>query len=231
MPAELNWTSRPTGASSVVLVLPGGQVKNTRAARWHDPSALRMVPVALAARAAGRGAFAVARLQYAVRGWNAAAASPLVDARAAMDEIEERYPGLPVMVVGHSMGGRVALALAADRRVRGVLALAPWIERSDRITPSAGVRLLLVHGLKDPITSAALSRSTVARLQAQGAHASFVGLRREGHAMLLRAAVWDQVTTGFLRASIEATSAAPLVLDGPPGVGARAWQEQIVETV
>ena len=229
MPAELSWTSRPTGAISVVLVLSGGQVANTRTARWYDPSALRMVPVARAARAAGRGAFAVARLRYAVRGWNGDAASPLVDARAAMDEIEERYPGLPVMVVGHSMGGRVALALAADPRVRGVLALAPWIEPGDTLSPYAGVRLLLVHGLKDPITSPDLSRATVVRLQAEGVHASFIGLRRELHTMLFRAPTWDQVTTGYLRASLEPTAAAPLELDGAIGAGARAWAEPVIE--
>ena len=37
------------------------------------------------------------------------------------------YPGVPIALVGHSMGGRVALHLAGEADVVVVAALAPWI--------------------------------------------------------------------------------------------------------
>ena len=116
----------------MVLVLHGGQDASRRPARWHNLAVLRMVPVARAVAKAGQGTFAVAMLRYAVRGWNGAAASPVPDARAALDQISEAYPGVPIALVGHSMGGRVALALADDPRVVEVVGLAPVGRRRRR---------------------------------------------------------------------------------------------------
>ncbi len=68
--------------------------------------------------------------------------------------------------------------------------------------PHAELRLLVIHGLDDRITSPAASRQLVERLQARGRHASFVALRDEKHAMLHRWRDWDRLTAGFLRTAL-----------------------------
>lgn len=233
MPADLRWTARPATARAVVLVLHGGQATSLRAARWSNLAVLRMLPIARSVASAGAGSVAVARLRYAVRGWNGVAASPLRDARAALDDIGARYPGVPLGLVGHSMGGRVALALVDDPRVQGVVGLAPWVERGDDLQPHPGLRLLVLHGLADRMTSASASRQLVEALQARGASASFVGLRAEQHAMLARHRAWDQLTAGYLRAALP----WPSRRDGAPELGrlgqlgARAACERLVTVI
>ena len=63
------------------------------------------------------------------------------DARAALFEMERRFPGLPLVLGGFSFGSSVALRVAArDPRVRAVLALGyPLAREADRrrSTPSA----------------------------------------------------------------------------------------------
>ena len=72
----------------------------------------------------------VARVRYLVRGWNAAEAvagrrRPL---GGGSRNSRDRFAGLPVALVGHSMGGRVAFAVADAPAGRAVVALAPSIE-------------------------------------------------------------------------------------------------------
>src|SRR3569833_1926732 len=71
---------------------------------------LRMVPFARARHRAGRKDGGEVRLLRNRRyGWNAPAMDPLDDARGALERIRADHPGLPVVLVGHSMGARVAL--------------------------------------------------------------------------------------------------------------------------
>ena len=230
MAADLKWTSRPDAPTAVVLVLHGGQDASRRPARWHNLAVLRMVPVARAVAKAGRGTFAVAMLRYAVRGWNGAAASPVSDARAALDQISQAYPGVPIALVGHSMGGRVALALADDPRVVEVVGLAPWVVGSDGIKVHENQKLLLIHGVGDRMTSAEASRRVVETLQERGLTASFVGLRSADHAMLRRAGTWDHLVGGYLAGTLTTQSdlsEAP-ELDQ---LGAQAGEESIVTVI
>jgi alpha-beta hydrolase superfamily lysophospholipase len=186
-----------------------------------------MVPIARAIARAGQGSFAVAMLRYAVRGWNGTDASPVPDARAALDEIADAYPGLPIALVGHSMGGRVALALADDPRVTEVVGLAPWVVGDDGLRAHDHQKLLLIHGVQDRMTSARASRRVVETLQRRGLTASFVGLEDADHAMLRRAGTWDHLVGGYLAATLEPDrdlSDAP-ELDQ---LGAHAGEENIV---
>lgn len=184
-------------------MLHGGQDSSRRPARWHDLAVLRMVPVARAVARAGHGTFAVAMLRYAVRGWNGSAASPVPDARKALDEIADAYPGVPIALVGHSMGGRVALALADDPRVVEVIGLAPWVVGDVGLEAHEDQKLLLIHGVGDRMTSAQASRRVVETLQERGLTASFVGLKAADHAMLRRAGTWDHLVGGYLTATLE----------------------------
>ena len=196
--ADLRWDSRPESPDAVVLVLHGGQEHSSRPAGWWQLPVLRMLPIARSIVRAGDGRLAVLRIRYAVRGWNDDAASPLRDTKKALDTIAARYAAVPIVLVGHSMGGRVALALTGDEQVSAVVGLAPWIERTDTCSPHDGVRLLLLHGLADRITSPAASRHLVERLQQEGRQASFVGITGEKHAMLRRRRSWDRLTAGFV---------------------------------
>ncbi len=204
---NLRWTHRPDAPTAVVLLLHGGQADSVHPVKWSDLAVLRMLPFARAARLAGRGQFAVAMIRYTVRGWNGSKASPVVDTRAALDAISVAYPGLPIVLVGHSMGGRVALAVADDARVSDVIGLAPWVALSE-MRGHAGLRTFFVHGIPDRVTSARASREAVESLRAQDKTASFVGLEGENHAMLRRAGTWDQLLRGYLRAAVGATESS-----------------------
>ncbi len=228
--AELRWDRTPAEPDAVVLVLHGGQEDSARAARWSNLAVLRMWPIGRSIARAGRGRFAVVRLRYAVRGWNGTVASPLADARQALDDIAQRYPGVPVALVGHSMGGRVALRLSDDPRVSDIVGLAPWVERQDGARPHPLLRLLVVHGLDDRITSPTASRASVVSVQGHGGLASFVGLKGEKHAMLRRWRAWDQLTMGFLTTALSAPGAVR-----PGGslreLGRRAATQPVITTV
>lgn len=227
--ADLRWDSTPADPAAVVVVLHGGQERSTRAAGWWQPPVLRMFPIARNLVRAGGGRLAVLRIRYALRGWNDDLASPLRDTQAALDLIAARYPGVPLVLAGHSMGGRVALHLMSDERVSAVVGLAPWIERGDAYRPHDGLRLLLVHGRSDRITSPTASRALVERLQVQGRQASFVGLADEKHAMLRRYRTWEQLTSGFV-ATVTGVSDGGRH-NGPAALGARAASEALVSNV
>lgn len=198
--------TRPDSPSAVVLVLHGGTDRSHLPTSWVNLAVVRMVPIAWAVARAGRGSFAVARLKFTVRGWNGEEQSPVADTRWALDEVADAYPGVPIAVVGHSMGGRAALAVASDPRVLDVVGLAPWVVGGEGVRAHDGQKTLLIHGLSDRMTSAAASRQVVEALQARGLVASFVGLRSGDHAMLRRATTWDGLVGGYLRASFATAS-------------------------
>jgi pimeloyl-ACP methyl ester carboxylesterase len=107
-------------AEAVVLLLHGGRIDGLTPVKAYDPGVLRMVPFGRSVARASGGRIALARLRYRVRGWNGDLESPLADARWALDRIAERFSHLPVGLVGHSMGGRVALRVADYGGVNGV---------------------------------------------------------------------------------------------------------------
>ncbi len=82
---------------------------------------LRMVPFAWALRNAGaRRGVAVWRVRYRVRGWNGPAPSPVTDVENVLERVRLAYGiDVPVVLVGHSMGGRTALRVAGHPNVRG----------------------------------------------------------------------------------------------------------------
>ena len=148
---ELTWHTEVEDPRAVVLVLHGGRSRSRQPTRPWQPAVWWMRPFAEAVSDAGDGKVAVARLRYAVRGWNGAQASPLPDARAALDQLAARHPGVPIGLLGHSMGGRVAFHLAGDERVRAIAALAPWVERSVEAPTEPGIRVLAMHGCPGPM--------------------------------------------------------------------------------
>jgi predicted alpha/beta-hydrolase family hydrolase len=201
--ATLTWDARPVGATVVALVMHGGAVNGHEPNRAWSHNVARLVPFA---RALARvpGPIAVARLRFRVRGWNDDA-MPVEDARWALAQVRASFPGVPVALVGHSMGGRVAMFVGGDPDVRLVIGLAPWVEPGDP-HPGRGTRTVLIHGDRDIICSLARTRAAVEQMQAEGLDASLVRVARADHAMLVRARLWTALATGL----VEVTFAAEL---------------------
>jgi alpha-beta hydrolase superfamily lysophospholipase len=181
------------------LVLHGGRERSTDRVRPSQFAVLRMLPFAAALRRSGSAqGLAVARLRYAVRGWNGDLRSPLDDARWALADLAVRYPGAPVALVGHSMGGRVALHVAGTPGVRAVVALAPWIEAGDPVEQLAGRRVLIAHGEHDRLTNPTRSADFARQAAAVADSVSYVRVRGERHAMVRRARLWHGLAAGFV---------------------------------
>lgn len=190
-------------ARAVVLVLHGGRSRSTAPVRANQLAVLRMLPFVRALRRAGAGhGLTVARMRYLVRGWNGPAQSPVPDVRWALDRLARRFPGVPLALVGHSMGGRAALYCAGHEGVRSVVGLAPWVEQGDPVEPLTGRRLLVAHGEQDRMTSAPASADLTRRAAAVAASAGYVAVAGERHAMLRRASLWHELATGFVLATM-----------------------------
>jgi alpha-beta hydrolase superfamily lysophospholipase len=188
-----------TPPRSVALVLHGGQARSNRPTRASNAANLRMIPFARALHRTGDGTgLVVARLRYLVRGWNGSKASPVPDTRWALARLGERYPDLPVALLGHSMGGRVALTVADAPGVLAVVALAPWVEPGDAATALTGRRLLVAHGTRDRVTDPRASAAFAARAREAGAQVSYLEVRGDGHAMLRRAGLWHALVAQFV---------------------------------
>ena len=188
----------PPHPDGVVLVLHGGADTSRVPVTWWRLPVLRMLPFASAVRSATSDRVAVLRLKYRVRGWNGTREDPLMDACWALDRIRRVLPDTPVVLVGHSMGGRVALTLATESGVRGVAALAPWVAGSLR-TPRQDTEVLLMHGADDRITDPRRTAVLARRWSEDGASVRHVRVRDEKHAMLHQAPFWHRTVAEFVR--------------------------------
>jgi pimeloyl-ACP methyl ester carboxylesterase len=186
-----------------VLLLPGGQPSGDVSMTVLDPAYLRMLPFEWQLRRLGWGRIAVATLRYASRAWDGEG-PPLRDARQALAQLRLRFPGLPIVLLGHSMGGRVALRAAGESGVSSVLALAPWLpeDPSEPVEQLAGRRVLLLHGEADTVTDPDASARYVARARAAGRDARLHRLDGLEHTMLWRPDVWHRLVAAFIRSTL-----------------------------
>jgi len=186
---------------AVALLLHGGAEAGVEpVSRWGGRP-LRMLPVGWAIRRRDRR-IAIARLRYRRRGWNGDAADPVADVRWALAELARRRPGLPVVLVGHSMGGRAAIAAAGDPQVVGLVALAPWIPRDDPVAQLAGRTVVVVHGTDDHRTSPENSARFVAGIAGVAREARWVPIPGGDHAMLRSARRWHRTTADAVAAML-----------------------------
>jgi predicted esterase len=185
---------------AIVLVLNGGSATSRRPAHRWNLAYLRMVPFAWIVHR-DRRAYGVAvwQLRYRVRGWNRDARDPVADAEWALAVAAREHPGVPVILVGHSMGGRTALYASANDAVTGVIALAPWIEPGDPYAHLAGRALVVAHGDQDRITDPAASRRYAGQADGAGARVAHFVVVGEAHAMTRRAGTWHRLVRDAVR--------------------------------
>ncbi|MFE4836541.1 alpha/beta hydrolase [Arthrobacter sp. NPDC056691] len=207
----------PSGPTrGVALVLHGGKSHSFQPVQARHLSPARMVPFARHLHAAGRKhGLAVWILRNSVRGWNGEDMTPLKDARWALARIRAEHPGVPIYLLGHSMGGLTAICAADEPNVDAVVALAPWLDDATPASAVTGRKVLIVHGDEDRWTSPSASLRFARRAAAEAAELRYVSLRGAGHFMLRRVGLWHRLATGFLmKAFTERT--------GFPGAGSPA---------
>jgi pimeloyl-ACP methyl ester carboxylesterase len=193
----------------VALVLHGGRANSFEPVRGRHLSPSRMIPFArLLHRGGGASGLAVWSLRNRVRGWNGPEMSALQDARWALGLIRGQHPGVPVYLVGHSLGGLVAVCAAEDPQVRAVAALAPWLSSDTPATPLAGKHLLILHGDLDRWTSPRQSLRFAERALPLAASVRFVRVRNAGHFMFRKVGLWHGMTASFVLSRFAADTGA-----------------------
>lgn len=179
---------------AVALILPGGSGDEQGPGDRYRPSVLRMLPFGWSLQRAGhRRGLAVALLRYRVAGWKSGGPGAEEDTRWALAQLQHRFGPVPVVLVGHSMGGRTALATADGSTVVGVVALAPWIGTDLRSRALAGRQVVIAHGDQDRITDPRASLAYADRARAAGLDVEFVPVEGDGHAMLKAFGTWQRL--------------------------------------
>ena len=202
MRARLIDVASPRHPRGLVVVLHGG------GSRQGDPavsptqlSVLRMLPVASTIARAGRRRLAVARLLNSARGWDTTH-TPVDDAAWAVQQLAERHPGVPVALVGHSLGGRAALMAGSLPDVTTVVALNPWVQPTDD-ADLTGRRVLIVHGTEDRIASPARARALADRLARRpGVDVTWQEVPGGKHAMLAHRRAFERAAADFVVANL-----------------------------
>lgn len=190
-----------------VLLLPGGKTRSDRPFRsWHLANQ-RMALLASALRPRLGDGVDLQLAHYRVRGWNGARRDPLREASLALDEARTRFEPAQIVLLGHSMGGRVAAHLSARGDAGAVVALAPWWPDGDGDLIPLECRLLVVHGSADTWTDPVASRVETGRAAQRGVDATWVGVDGAGHYMIKQLSRWNQLTADFIAAHLESAAA------------------------
>jgi predicted esterase len=198
---------------AMVLMLHGGRavgedLVDESSASWRRASWM-MSQIHGRVNRAGVGVWL---LRYQQRGWNAQVSSPpspVSDARWALQEARRELGPLPVVLLGHSMGARTAVAVADDPDVTGVVALAPWLPADEDVSPLTDRHLAAAHGRRDRITSPRQTRAFVLRAERVAASAELQDMGRVGHYMFRRIAAWNDFAVSRSLAFASAPRGAP----------------------
>ncbi|HEV7870303.1 MAG TPA: alpha/beta fold hydrolase [Modestobacter sp.] len=133
---------------------------------------------------------ATALIRYRVAGWNGEAADAFEDVRWAIAQLRDQHgTDVPIVLVGHSMGGRAALRAGGEPSVTTVCALAPWTPPGEPVMHLRNQTVVILHGRGDRWVPARLSADFSVRARRAGARvARFT--TEGGHSMTRRAHRW-----------------------------------------
>lgn len=177
----------------VALFCHGGTAASVEPPREGALSLVRMRLLEQYVRAAaGPRGITTHLLRYRVAGWNGAAADAFVDVRWAVQRIRaEHRDEVPIVLVGHSMGGRAALRAGGEPQVAAVCALAPWTPQGEPVDHLRGRTVTILHGRGDRWVPAAQSAEFALRARRAGADVARFTIAG-GHSMLWRALRWHR---------------------------------------
>ena len=199
--ALLAATSAPRRPAGVAIVLHGGDETRSARCRWWYPAVLRCRLLAwdLALRWRRRP-IAVYRLQHVRTGWQGDGASQLADLDWALAEVDRVAPVVPVVLVGHSMGGRTAAQRAGRPRVTGVVGLAPWLPDKDPVDQLDGRLVDVVAGTRD--SSVPPTGVFIDRAERAGAVVGRYSIAGGGHMMVRHIARWQRTAARLAEAQL-----------------------------
>lgn len=181
--AEGRWTNR--GGSRAVVCVNGGTAAEV-AGTWS--ASVEWLAGRLGRRFPELGFLEV---RYRVKSWRQLGGC-IDDARAALTAARESGAE-EIALLGFSMGGAVAVHVAADPDVRSVIALAPWLYPELDVSPLDGRRFAVAHGSLDrglpgvPGVRPELSLQGVERALARGVDAVRTVIPGAIHPIALRA--------------------------------------------
>jgi pimeloyl-ACP methyl ester carboxylesterase len=185
---------------AMVLVLHGGKDRSRQAVTGRSLSWQRAAGLA---RSLGRhlhdDRIGVRLLRYRSVGWNGDGADKITDTGWALDRIRDAVGEVPVVLLGHSMGGRTACQAARRPLVRGVVALAPWLPPDESVAALAGKQLYAAHGRRDRITRARDTRAYVERAAQVASAATFTDMGDRGHYLLTGVHAWNSFAEDRVR--------------------------------
>ncbi|RBY92341.1 alpha/beta hydrolase [Blastococcus sp. TBT05-19] len=217
--------SRPASTTprAVALFCHGGTVASVEPPKERALSLVRMRAIEqFVSGTGGHAGLTTHLLRYRVAGWNGAAADAYADVRWAIDVIRAEHPDLPVVLVGHSMGGRAVLRAGGHDGVSAVCALAPWTPPGEPVEHLRDRSVTIVHGRGDRWVPARLSEEFAARAVDAGAHVARFTVAG-GHSMLRHAHRWHTFVSDVVLAG---AGLAPV-----PGDVARALDRPAAERV
>jgi dienelactone hydrolase len=196
----------------------GGTVASVEPPRERALSLVRMraIQEAVSRAAGGRGVEAYV-VRYRVAGWNGSAADAHADVRWSLDRVRAEHGDVPVVLVGHSMGGRAVLRAGGEPQVGAVCALAPWTPPGEPVAHLRDRTVAILHGRGDRWVPAALSAEFAARAQEAGAHVARFTVAG-GHSMIRRAILWHTFVRDVVLAGV---GLAPMRADVAEALGRR----------
>ena len=179
----------------MALFCHGGTVASVEPPRERALSLARMRAIEqfVHATTAERG-IATALVRYRLAGWNGEAADAYQDVRSSLEQLRAEHGNdVPMILVGHSMGGRAALRAGGEPQVTGVCALAPWTPPGEPVMHLRGQTVVILHGRGDRWVPARLSADFGVRARRAGARVARFTVAG-GHSMLRRAHRWHTFT-------------------------------------